>query len=164
MIRKATPADLPALRRVYTAAKAYMDAHGNPTQWTDGYPADDLLAADIAGGWLYALADETGTPRGAFALVYGVEPFYAQIDGPGWLSDAPYATLHRIASDGTRPGVFAEVLAFARARYAHLRVDTHRDNLTMQHLILKNGFTYCGIVDYGPAGLRLAYEWEANRL
>lgn len=162
MIRRATLSDLPDLRRVYDAAKVYMDANGNPTQWTGGYPTDDMLRADIAGGWLYVLARAGGGPAdiyGAFALVGGEEPFYARIDGPGWRSEAPYGTIHRIGSDGSRKGVFAEALAFARGLYDHLRVDTHADNRTMQHAVLKHGFYYCGIVDYGPAGLRLAYEW-----
>ena len=164
MVRQAMLTDLPELRRVYDVAKQYMDAHGNPTQWTQGYPVDDLLRADIAGGWLYVLEDAQNAPAlyGAFALVAGEEPCYAQIDGPGWRDETPYATLHRIGSDGSRSGVFREALGFARSRYAHLRVDTHADNRTMQGAILGSGFVYCGIVDYGAAGLRLAYEWNRS--
>ena len=50
-IRPATPADLPALRPVFEAAKASMRADGNPTQWAaPGFPADTLLLRDIAHG------------------------------------------------------------------------------------------------------------------
>ncbi len=40
----------------------------------------------------------------------------------------------------------------------HLRIDTHQDNKIMQHVILKNGFTYCGIIYTGDGSPRLAYE------
>ena len=160
MIRKAIVSDLPELRRVYAAAKAYMDAHGNPTQWTNGYPVEALLREDIARGQLYVLEDST--LYAAFALTCEAEPAYAQIDGPGWRDETPYGTIHRIGSDGSHSGVFREAVAFARSLYPHLRVDTHADNRTMQHVIQEYGFVYCGIVDYGEAGLRLAYEWNRS--
>ena len=31
-------------------------------------------------------------------------------------------------------------------RDTNIRIDTHRDNKIMQHNILKQGFTYCGII------------------
>ena len=37
-IRNATIGDLPKIRKIYTAAKSYMDASGNPNQWPVGYP------------------------------------------------------------------------------------------------------------------------------
>ena len=48
IIRKATPADLPALREVFAAAKAIMRADGNPTQWAGPYPDDAAVLRDIA--------------------------------------------------------------------------------------------------------------------
>ena len=159
MIRHAELADLPELRRVYRAAKEYMDASGNPGQWVNGYPREELLREDIEQGRLYALCGEDGALCGAFVLMDTPEPRYDRIDGPGWRAATPYGTLHRIAGDGSRHGLFQEAMAFARARFDHLRIDTHADNRTMQHLILKSGFVYTGIVDYGPDGLRLAYDW-----
>lgn len=43
MIRRATEADLPEMRRVFDAARAYMAAQGNPNQWEPGYPTDEVL-------------------------------------------------------------------------------------------------------------------------
>ncbi len=41
---------------------------------------------------------------------------------------------------------------------ANIRIDTHKDNLIMQHNIAKHDFTYCGII-YLPSGdERLAYQ------
>ena len=40
----------------------------------------------------------------------------------------------------------------------NLRVDTHRDNRVMQHLLLQHGFTYCGIIHLASGDERLAYQ------
>ena len=155
-VRPATTADLPALAEIYRAARAFMAASGNPTQWGTTDPRPDLLRRDIANGQLYVLCDGD-TPRAAFALVPGDDPTYAAIDG-AWLSDAPYATIHRLGSDGRCHGVFATALAFAAARQPHLRIDTHADNHIMQKLIARAGFCYCGIIRVADGSPRLAYE------
>ena len=155
-VRPAAPGDLPALAEIYRAARAFMAAHGNPTQWGTTDPRPELLRQDIAQEQLYVLC-EGGTPHAAFALVPGADPTYAVIDG-AWLSDEPYATIHRLGSDGTCHGVFATALAFAAARQPHLRIDTHADNHIMQKLIARAGFRCCGIIRVADGSPRLAYE------
>lgn len=54
MIRRATEADLPEMRRVFDAARAYMAAQGNPNQWEPGYPTDEVFRGDMARGCLTA--------------------------------------------------------------------------------------------------------------
>ena len=142
MIRRATEADLPEMRRVFDAARAYMAAQGNPNQWEPGYPTDEVLRGDMARGGLHVLADDTGI-YGAFAFLTG--------------DDRPYATIHRVASDGTHRGVFAEVMAFAMAMQPHLRIDTHALNLPMQRQIERFGFRYCGVIQCRN-GARMAFE------
>lgn len=155
-IRPARPADLPALREIYARARAFMAANGNPTQWGTDHPPVDALRQDIARGQLFVLC-EGDTPHAAFALVPGADPTYAVIAG-AWQSDAPYATIHRLASDGTRPGVFGAAIAFAAARQPHLRIDTHAHNHIMQTLITRAGFVYCGTITVADGTPRLAYE------
>lgn len=53
MIRKARPEDVPAILSLYAAARAFMAANGNPTQWGNSYPAEELLRKDMAAGELY---------------------------------------------------------------------------------------------------------------
>ena len=118
-----------------------MAAQGNPNQWEPGYPTDEVLRGDMARGGLHVLADDTGI-YGAFAFLPGDDPTYAEIDG-AWLSDRPYATIHRVASDGTHRGVFAEVMAFAMAM--------------QPHLIERFGFRYCGVIQCRN-GARMAFE------
>ena len=162
-IRPATAADLPALRPVFEAAKGIMRADGNAEQWSaPGFPPDDLLLRDIAreGGFVV----ESVIPSEAkesivayFALLPSPEPTYDVIDG-AWLTDGPYGVIHRMASYPGVHGIFSAVIDYAASRYAHLRIDTHRDNRIMQHLIEKHGFSYCGIIWLEDGTERLAYE------
>ena len=57
-IRKAVKADTPRLKEVFAAARQFMVETGNPTQWTDGYPSDELLQADIDSGDCYTIAND----------------------------------------------------------------------------------------------------------
>ena len=157
-IRKATPADLPALRTVFEAAKAIMRADGNPHQWAGAYPDDAAVLRDIAGGWGHVLTDG-GRVAAYFALIPSPEPTYAYIEDGAWLDDAlPYHVIHRIASLPDVHGVFAATIDYAARADRNLRIDTHRDNKIMQHNILKHGFTYCGIIYLAGGDQRLAYQ------
>ena len=160
MIRTATPGDLPALGPVYAASRRFMAENGNPTQWSDRYPLTEDLEEDIGKGQLYVWAPD-GAVHGAFVLQLGEEANYREIQG-AWRSDTPYGTIHRVASDGAVPGLFAACMDFCRARVNHLRIDTHRDNGVMQYLILKHGFVPCGTIWVEDGTPRLAYEWLAE--
>lgn len=155
MIRKAQTEDFPRILEIYAYARQFMRDNGNPTQWGDGAPAESTLRADMAAGELYVL-EENGL-YGVFALIPGVDPTYTEIEG-AWLSQSPYATLHRVAGDGTLHGILDSAVAFAKTQYPHLRIDTHRDNKIMQHVIAKNGFVYCGVINTEDGTPRLAYE------
>ena len=163
VIRPATPFDLPALRPVFEAAKAIMRADGNLEQWSaPGFPPEDLLLRDIdrGGGYVIESVISSGVEKsivGYFALLPSPEPTYDVIDG-AWLTDKPYGVIHRMASYPDVHGIFSTIIDYAASRYAHLRIDTHRDNRIMQHLIGKHGFTYCGIIWLQDGTERLAYE------
>ena len=66
--------------------------------------------------------------------------------------------MHRIASGGTRRGCASFCLDWALNQCGNLKIDTHRDNRIMQHLLDKNGFTYCGIIYLDDGTERLAYQ------
>ena len=159
MIRHAAVQDVPAILRIYDAARAFMRRTGNLTQWSGGYPSEEIVRADIMHGVSYVLENEAGHLHAAFALIPGDDPTYAYIEG-AWRDDSPYATIHRAGSDGTERGTFRTILAFARAQYEHLRADTHADNLPMQNCLTQNGFIYCGIIYLESGDPRRAYEWS----
>ena len=160
--------NIPALRPVFEAAKGIMRADGNHDQWSaPGFPDDSILLRDIArgGGFVIestvmpGLTGHLAAPRivAYFALLPSPEPTYDVIDG-AWLTDEPYGVIHRMASYPEAHGIFSTIIDYATSRFAHLRIDTHRDNRIMRHLIEKYGFTYCGIIWLEDGTERLAYE------
>ena len=170
MIRKAEMADFPQILAVYQKAREFMKENGNPSQWGDTFPREEVLRNDIEEKrHLYVITrGETGeTIAGVFALIIGPDPTYAVIepcegDPPArsgfWLSDSLYGTIHRLASGGRAHGIFAEAIAYSRRQIAHLRIDTHEDNLIMQHLIERAGFSRRGIIYTDDGSPRIAYE------
>jgi RimJ/RimL family protein N-acetyltransferase len=51
------------------------------------------------------------------------------------------------------------MLQFCLAHTGNIRIDTHRDNTIMQHLLSKYGFQYCGIIYLANGDERLAYQY-----
>ena len=159
-VRPAALADIPAVLPVFEAAKAIMRADGNFHQWAaSGFPGAELLQRDVERGGAFVIEGPAEDRlAGYFALLPSPEPTYARIDG-AWVTGEPYGVLHRIASYPEIHGIFQTVIAFAKRRYAHLRIDTHRDNHIMQHVIAKAGFTYCGVIFLEDGSERLAYAF-----
>ncbi len=158
-IRNATADDLPALTQVYARARQFMKEAGNPTQWSPNYPSTEVLQADIAKNALYVCVQDDRI-TGVFALLPGEEPTYQVIDG-AWHADIPYATIHRVASDGSCRGIAQACFDFAKSRYSYLRIDTHADNLPMQAVIQKAGFRPCGTVIISDGTPRIAFDYLA---
>ena len=156
-IRKSTTDDVPAILEIFRIAKAYMAAHGNAGQWGGGYPGLPELLPDIARGDSYVLT-ENGTVVGTFSFIIGDEPTYQVLLNGHWHADRPYGTIHRIGSDGTHRGVLHECVNWAARRISHLRVDTHADNHVMQRCILREGFSYCGVIHVADGTPRVAFE------
>ncbi len=156
-IRTATMQDIGDVLPVYERARRYMRETGNPNQWKNTSPTREQLEADIARGELYIMTDEDGV-QGVFALIFGEDDSYGYIEGR-WLNDAPYATIHRVASAGNRHGILEICLAYCASRCRNLRIDTHEDNRIMQHLVEKFGFVRCGIIYLASNGEpRIAYQ------
>ena len=162
IVRFAEKRDLEAIERVYAAARAYMAASGNPHQWgDDGYPHRDLLESDIARKQLYVI-EENDEIYGVFAFMQGLDPTYGYIEDGQWLNEKPYGTIHRIASDGTVKGMFTKAFQFCLLQMDEIRIDTHHDNKTMQHVLDKHGFARCGIIYLGNGDPRIAYQYSKD--
>lgn len=155
-IRKSTYDDLNRIAEIFTYARKQMVLNGNPSQWRNDRPSMELVKKDIDVSNSYVVLNE-GKIVATFAFIVGVEPTYLDIDGK-WLDDDPYGTIHRIASDGSVKGVFDQVIDYVSKRDVDIRIDTHKDNKIMRHLIEKNGFVYCGIIIVDDGTPRLAYQ------
>lgn len=157
-IRKALPEDLNSILKIYETAREYMRKSGNPTQWGTNKPSEELLVDDIRKGELYVGEGDDGNVHFVFAFILGEDPTYSYIENGKWLSDAPYGTIHRIASDGMVSGVVKTAVDFCKKTTANLRIDTHENNKTMQHVVEKLGFIKCGIIYIDDGTPRIAYQ------
>ena len=157
-IREARPTDVAEIMQVMEAAKRIMRSSGNMHQWTDGYPSEAVILSDMEreGGFV---VDDGGKLVGYFAFLPSPEPTYTRIYEGDWLDDVrSYHVVHRIASYPDAHGVFSSIMDFCFSRDSNIRIDTHRDNHIMQHVVKKYGFTYCGIIFLASGDERLAYQ------
>lgn len=158
-IRKAIPNDLARMMELFDAARGIMRSSGNLKQWTGGYPSAAQIRQEIADGNSYVITDASGKVIATFAFILTGEPTYARIEGGAWLDDTkPYGVIHRLASAPESHGIARTCFDWCFRQIPNLRVDTHRDNHIMQHLMEQNGFTYCGIIYLLNGDERLAYQ------
>ena len=158
IIRPTRYSDLNVLSAIFAHARQQMAMDGNPTQWGDGYPERLQLEEDIQRGVSYVI-EQDGKVCGTFVFIIGKDPTYQRIEEGYWLDDdMQYGTIHRIASNNTQQGIFQAVLLWCSARCSNLRIDTHKDNRRMIHLIEKEGFIRCGIIYTRNLSPRIAYQ------
>jgi nicotinamide-nucleotide amidase len=160
MIRKAVMSDLEEILEIYSRARVFMSQTGNPTQWKNNYPDRDTVVNDIVSQNLYVI-EEDGNLDAVFMLSEGPDETYADIDGE-WINDEPYHVIHRVASSGRKRGVMPMCLDFALLSSQNVRIDTHNDNLVMQHQLEKLGFKRCGIIKLKNGEPRIAYQFVAE--
>ena len=159
-IRPSIPEDLPRLLEIYKSARSFMAKSGNPTQWGNAWPPTSLLEQDIRSGHSYVCVHDKQVV-GTFFFNYGkdIEPTYAVIKDGAWQNDSPYGVIHRLAGDGSVKGIGAYCINWCYEQCHHLRVDTHPDNQVMQRLLVKLGFTRCGIIHVVQDTMpRIAFE------
>ena len=121
------------------------------TQWTDEYPTPALIESDIREqqGYLFKI---DGEAAGYMYLSFDGDQTYPSIEGQ-WLSDIPYAVVHRIAFSrrfagrGLSTAAFGEIQKLCEKKgFRSIRIDTDKKNQRMQHVLEKNGFKFCGYV------------------
>ena len=165
--RKATEADMPAILAICDAAKAYMKSRG-VDQWQVGYPYPESFLGDIADGtgWVF-VESESGDIAGYECITNTLQDNYLQLTDGQWLTDSEfYVTIHRtmVAPAYRSTGLSDEMMQLGEDLgwgwgCGSIRVDTHKDNVAMQRLIGRMGYTYCGIIpSFTEHSLRNAYE------
>ena len=149
--------------RIYQHARELMAANGNPTQWGNTFPREEVVCDDIRQHRTILLVDEVdGRERilAQFALCTGDDPTYAHIDG-AWLDDDSYVTIHRIASSGLVKGAAKDCINWCIEHYGNVRAATHPNNKAMQHVLESNGFERFGLIqqlDRPTDTTRIAYQ------
>ena len=165
-VKKAEIRELETLMTIICEARRAIASLGID-QWQDGYPGKDVILSDIESQNMYG-AYENGVPAAVAAIISGIEPVYAHIDGE-WKTEGPYITVHRMAASDAARGKGASLALMKKAEeIAHsqgavsVRVDTHLGNKVMRRFLSKQGFEECGLVDYSSHTtgdpMRIAYE------
>ena len=75
IIRHTTTADIPRLKEIFAIARRFMAEAGNPNQWTEGYPSEELLQEDIDSGDSYVIVNGDRIVA-TFVLRGGADPTY----------------------------------------------------------------------------------------
>lgn len=188
IVRKATYDDIDRLMEIFESAKVIMRTSGNLEQWNGNYPTKEIVCSDIASGNCYILCapiidenpviidehpvitkkdtvitDNDTVILGTMALIPGPDHTYHEIDGE-WPDDEPYYVIHRIATATPGRNVARTLLDWAfkhisESGYHVIRIDTHRDNIIMKHILTKYGFTPCGVIRLDDGSPRDAY-WK----
>ncbi|PKK86835.1 MAG: GNAT family N-acetyltransferase [Tenericutes bacterium HGW-Tenericutes-8] len=160
MIRLATLNDLKALQEIYAHGRDFIRSYQSP-QWQNNYPSEALTLDDIEKKALYVYLYENQIV--GVMTVFDYESTYDVIEG-AWVSNKPYKVIHRIAThkDYYQRGIAAKMMdyVFCELGAISIRIDTHALNIPMQKMLLKNGFSYCGIIYLNTIDdrIRLAYQ------
>ncbi|BBK79722.1 GNAT family N-acetyltransferase [Streptococcus mutans] len=160
-IRQAFPNEVDVVMAVLSSAKQFLAESGS-SQWQgeNGYPNEDDVFDDILQGQAY-VAVVGGQIVAYAAVIDGKDEAYDKIyDGKWQHNNYRYVTIHRLAvlRDFAGQGIaqtFLQGLIEGQAG-SDFRIDTHKKNKAMRHIVEKLGFVYCGKVPID--GERLAYQ------
>ena len=169
MIRLAKKADLISIINIIEATRPLLIKQGSK-QWntSDNYPNLETFKRDIDNNILYVLEIDNKIVA-VVAISDTIDNNYSNITNGKWLSTSnKYISIQRLAVDphfysngyGLKLINFATNLAIQK-QFNSLRVDTHEVNIPMKNLLLKAGFTRCGIIILERTkedNIRVAYE------
>ena len=162
---KATFDDLSEIMEVVADAQQYLGSLGID-QWQNGYPQDFVIEEDIKNNEFYVLKSDKDEILGITMFSTAGEPSYNRIEGE-WLTpvESTYGVIHRMAvlSSYKKAGLAQFMfeyfeLELKKNEIKSMRIDTHKDNMGMQGLLKKRGYTYCGIIIVRDGSERLAFE------
>ncbi len=161
--RRAVESDINRIMKIIKQAQDYFKEQGID-QWQNNYPNVEIIWEDIVKGYGYVLLKK-GEIIGTVAVSFDGEKTYEKIYEGKWISNLDYAVIHRMAVDSSLKGQgFASIIINSIEKMCmfkdirSIRADTHEDNRSMQRLLKKNGFQYCGIIYLKDNSKRLAFE------
>ncbi len=161
--RKATETDIEGIMKIIKQAQDYFKENG-VNQWQNNYPNIETITDDIKNNYGYVLT-ENNHIIGTAAVSFDGEKTYQIIHDGQWLSDGEYAVIHRMAVDSAYKGrglssiIINNIEKMCMDRGIHsIKIDTHKENISMQNAIKKNNFKYCGIIYVQDNAERIAFE------
>jgi ribosomal protein S18 acetylase RimI-like enzyme len=164
-IKHATFDNIPIIMEIINDAKEYLASLGID-QWQNGYPNAVQIEQDILNRESYVVFNDQDKIVATSMFTTNPEPTYKKIDG-NWIFDQTkkYGVIHRLAVKkefrnlGLASVLFEEFHQQLKNNHIKsLKIDTHEDNLSMQNLIKKLGYKYCGVIYTSYNAKRLAFE------
>lgn len=161
--RKTVEKDVDKIMKIIKQAQEYFKGQGI-NQWQNNYPNTEVINNDIANGESYVLVNDN-TIVATVAVSFDGEKTYEAIYEGEWITNDEFAVIHRIAvgNDYKGLGISSEIikhiekLCLSRGVQS-IKADTHEENLSMQRLLKKNDFKYCGIIYLESGDRRVAFE------
>ena len=161
--RQANISDLDQIVEIIELSKKYLK-ETKVDQWQDGYPAKEDLRRDIESGNSYVLTNKDEIVATTVISLDG-ESTYNSIFNGEWITNEEYIVMHRVAVHDKYKGkgIFKELIKEAESLalnkgISSIKIDTHRDNISMQRAVIKNDFKRCGIRYLGDGSERIAFE------
>ncbi|MBN7575950.1 GNAT family N-acetyltransferase [Clostridium sp. 2-1] len=161
--RKALETDINDIMNIIKQAQAYFKEQGID-QWQNNYPNPETIRNDIANKHSYILLKDNNIVATA-AVSFDGEKTYDSIYEGEWITNSQYAVIHRIAVDNTYKGlglsskIIKNVEELCLSKGVHsIKIDTHEENISMQRLLKKNKFQYCGVIYLEDGNKRIAFE------
>ena len=161
--RKTKIEDILNVLTIINQAKSYFKEK-EIDQWQSGYPNRQSIEEDILKSHSYVLILNNRIV-GTSAISFEGEKTYNKIYKGEWLTHESYGVIHRIAVDSNLKGqglasiILKNVEKLSIDKDIHsIKMDTHKDNLSMQKLLKKNDFKYCGIIFLEDGNERVAFE------
>ncbi len=163
IFRHAESADKEEIMEIIKDAQKYLKDN-NIDQWQNNYPDKKIIENDINLNNAYVIEKDKKVIAYS-AFIFGCDKTYQKIYKGQWLNDNDYAVIHRLAvADNYKGKGIGSLLIKKLEKLAvdnginTIRIDTHQKNLSMQSLIKKNNFIYCGIIYTEANAKRLAYQ------
>lgn len=155
--------DVDNVMEIIKQAQAYFKEQGID-QWQNNYPNVEVISEDIANGHSYVLVKDNNIIA-TVAVSFDGEKTYESIYEGEWITNGEFAVIHRIAVDNNYKGlgISSEIIKHIEKlcldrRVGSIKADTHEENLSMQKLLKKNDFKYCGIIYLESGNRRVAFE------
>lgn len=161
--RQAKISDLDQIVEIIELSKKYLK-ETKVDQWQNGYPAKEDLRRDIESGNSYVLTNKDEIVATTVISLDG-ESTYNSIFNGEWITNTEYIVMHRVAVHDKYKGkgIFKELIKEAESLalnkgISSIKIDTHRDNISMQRAVVKNNFKRCGIIYLEDVSERIAFE------
>ena len=149
-IIRASKKDMNELVALYHIAVEHMFEEKNVNQWQH----DETNFVNHVNKYIddnnFYKVEKNNEIIGFFAMIYGTDVTYNEIKGK-WINDEPYVTIHKIASKYYKQGIATKMLNYVlndalEKSINNIRIDTHKDNVSMQKFLEKQGFVNCGVI------------------